>query len=190
VSGSLRTLTENQDEAFRLLKLALTAPVFDAEDVERRRRADFVGVATSHHQPERNSPASAGGQPPSRATPTRVRHAALGIGPSHYGQDLRAFVRKVLARDNLKIAIVGNIDAAAAGTLIDRVFGSLPAQSALSPVANASPQGLGQKIASTSTCRNPCDHRGAGILRKDPDFMAAFVLNHILGGSAFSVPAL
>jgi len=27
---------------------------------------------------------------------------------------------------------------------------------------------------------------GAGILRKDPDFMPAFVLNHILGGSAFS----
>jgi zinc protease len=27
---------------------------------------------------------------------------------------------------------------------------------------------------------------GAGILRKDPDFIAAFVLNHILGGSAFS----
>ena len=27
---------------------------------------------------------------------------------------------------------------------------------------------------------------GVGIARKDPDFMASFVLNHILGGSAFS----
>ena len=37
VRGSLRTLTENRDEAFDLLRLALTAPRFDASDVDLNR---------------------------------------------------------------------------------------------------------------------------------------------------------
>ena len=36
-TGSLRTLTENKDEAFDLLRLALTEPRFEAGDVERIR---------------------------------------------------------------------------------------------------------------------------------------------------------
>src|SRR5262249_7839097 len=101
--------------------------------------------------------------------------------------DLKNFVQKVFARDALKVGIVGNIDAATAGKLIDRVFGSLPEKGAVSPVANAIPQGLGQKIAiDLDVPQSVLMIGGAGILRKDPDFMAAFVLNHILGGSAFS----
>src|SRR5215831_2773496 len=135
-------------------------------------------------QARTNSPASAGGRPPSPATPTRV---SLESVPTITATDLRTFVRNVFARDNLKIAIVGNIDAAAAGALVDRVFGGLPARSVLAPVAAASPQGLGQKIAiDLDVPQSVLIIGGAGILLKDPDFMPSFVLNHILGGSAFS----
>lgn len=187
VSGSLRTLTENQDEAFDLLKIALTAPRFDAEDVERIREQTLSGLRRATTSPnelasQRWWATAFAGHPYAR--PPRGTMESV---PAITAQDLRAFVHKVFARDNLKIAIVGNIDAAAAGTLIDRVFGSLPAQSTLSPVANASPQGLGQKIAiDLDVPQSVLIIGGAGILRKDPDFMAAFVLNHILGGSAFS----
>ena len=44
VSGSLRTLSENQKEAFEFLKLALTSPRFDAEDVERIREGMLSGL--------------------------------------------------------------------------------------------------------------------------------------------------
>src|SRR5208282_6255972 len=37
VRGSMRTLSENRDEAFDLLRLALTSPRFDAADVELNR---------------------------------------------------------------------------------------------------------------------------------------------------------
>jgi zinc protease len=187
VSGSLRTLTENQDEAFDLLKLALTAPRFDAEDVERIREQTLSGLRRATTSPnelasQRWWATAFAGHPYAR--PPR---GTLESVPAITAQDLKAFVQKVFARDNLKIAIVGNIDAAAAGTLIDRVFSSLPARSALSPVASASPQGLGQKIAiDLDVPQSVLIIGGAGILRKDPDFMAAFVLNHILGGSAFS----
>jgi len=187
VSGSLRTLTENQDEAFDLLKLALTAPRFDAEDMDRIREQTLSGLRRATTSPnelasQRWWATAFAGHPYAR--PPR---GTLESVPTITAEDVRAFARKVFARDNLKIGIVGNIDAATAGTLIDRVFGSLPARSALSPVASASPQGLGQKIAiDLDVPQSVLIIGGAGILRKDPDFMAAFVLNHILGGSAFS----
>jgi zinc protease len=187
VAGSLRTLTENQDEAFDLLRLAVTAPRFDASDVERIRDQTLSGLRRATTSPnelasQRWWATAFAGHPYAR--PPR---GTLESVPAITAADLRNFTRNVFARDNLKIAIVGHIDAATAGTLIDRVFGGLPAKGALSPVANANPQGLGQKIAITlDVPQSVLMIGGAGILRKDPDFMAAFVLNHILGGSAFS----
>jgi zinc protease len=187
VAGSLRTLTENQDEAFDLLKLALTAPRFDAEDIERIREQALSGLRRATTSPnelasQRWWATAFAGHPYAR--PPR---GTLESVPAITVDDLRAFMRKVFARDNLRIGIVGNIDAATASKLIDRVFGSLPEKGALAPIANASPQGLGQKIAiDLDVPQSVLMIGGAGILRKDPDFMAAFVLNHILGGSAFS----
>ena len=187
VSGSLRTLTENQDEAFELLKLALTAPRFDGADVERIREQTLSELRRATTSPNelasRRWWATAFAGHPYGSPP----RGTLESVPTITTDDLKAFTRRVFARDNLKIGIVGNIDAAAAGALVDRVFGSLPAKSTLSPVAKASPQGLGQKIAvDLDVPQSVLIIGGAGILRKDPDFMAAFVLNHILGGSAFS----
>jgi zinc protease len=187
VSGSMRTLTENRDEAAELLKLALTAPRFEAEDVERIREQMLAGLRrattsptdlASEHWWATAFPGHPYGRPP---------HGTLKSVPGITADDLRAFTRKVLARDNLKIAIVGNIDAAAAGKLIDQVFGALPAKAEVMPVANAVVQGLGQKIAvDLDVPQSVLVVGGAGIMRHDPDFMAAFVLNHILGGNPFS----
>ena len=187
MSGSMRTLTENRDEAAGLLKLALTAPRFQAEDVERIREQMLSGLRRATTSPnelasERWWATAFPGHP--YGLP---QHGTLKTVPAITADDLKAFTQKVFARDNLKVAIVGNIDAKAAGALIDQVFGSLPATGALAPVASAVPQGLGRKIAiNLDVPQSVLMLGGAGIMRKDPDFMAAFVLNHILGGSAFS----
>jgi len=87
----------------------------------------------------------------------------------------------------LKVAIVGNIDAAKASEIVEKVFASLPAKSDLLPVASAKPQGLGRVITvNLDVPQSVVVIGGAGIPRKDPDFMAAFIVNHILGGGAFS----
>jgi zinc protease len=187
VSGSLRVLTENQDDAIELLRLALTAPRFEPDDVERMRDQMLSGLRRATTSPNELASlrwwatAFAGhpyGRPP---------RGTLESVPAITVADLRAFTRNVFARDTLKVAIVGNIDATAAGKLIDRAFAGLPAKGKLSPVADAIPQGLGQRIAiDLDVPQSVLMIGGAGILRKDPDFMAAFVLNHILGGSAFS----
>ncbi len=187
VSGSMRTLNENRDEAAKLLKLAVTAPRFEPEDVERIRAQTLSLLRRASTSPndivsERWWAAAFPGHPyglPQRGTLTTV--------PTITPDDLHGFTRRTFARDNLVVGIVGNIDAAAAGKLIDQVFGSLPATSELTPVPSAVPQGLGQTITvDLDVPQTVMTLGGPGIMRKDPDFMAAFVLNHILGGNPFS----
>ncbi len=52
-NGSLRTLTEHRDEAFDLLRLALTAPRFEFRCAGARARSGAVRLAPRHRQPER-----------------------------------------------------------------------------------------------------------------------------------------
>jgi zinc protease len=101
--------------------------------------------------------------------------------------DLRSYIRRALARDNLKIALVGNIDAKAAGELLDRTFGNLPAHAELNPPAPVVAKGLGRRIVIHLDVPQAVVNFGApGIARADPDFMAAYIVNHVLGGGAFS----
>ena len=78
--GSLRTLSANLDEAVNLLRLALTAPRFDAEPVERIRDQLLANLSRGTHQSERDrEPALVGGGV-SRTIPTAgpvERHAGI-----------------------------------------------------------------------------------------------------------------
>jgi zinc protease len=185
--GTLRMLKEHRDEAFEYLRLSLTEPRFDAADVERI-RAQIV----SRLQRETTNPndiasrnwwgAAFPGHPYGRPVNGTVESL-----PRITADDLRAYVRQTLARDHLKIAIVGDIDAATAGRLIDRTFGGLPAKSELTPVARVVPQGSGRRIVIHLDVPQAVVNFGApGIARSDPDFMAAYIVNHILGGGSFS----
>jgi zinc protease len=186
-SGSVRTLLENTDEAVDLLRLALTAPRFDSEAVERIR-----GQLLSNLRRQETSPndiasrrwwaTAFAGHPYGRPVGGTIESiSAIGA------DDLKSYVHRVFARDTLKVAIVGNIDAAKASEIVDKVFAGLPAKADLAPVATAEPQGLGRRIAvSLDVPQSVVVIGGAGIPRKDPDFMAAFIVNHILGGGSFS----
>src|SRR5690606_16398924 len=57
----------------------------------------------------------------------------------------------------------------------------------LTPVPAAEPQGLGRRIViDVDVPQAVVTFGGAGISRSDPDFMAAYIVNHILGGGTFS----
>jgi zinc protease len=187
VTGSLRTLAEHQDVAFELLKLALTAPRFDADVVERVRNQKLSslrrGTMSPNELANRRWWATAfPGHP--YASPVEGTLATL---PAVTIGDMKDYVRRVFARDTLKIGIVGNVDVAAAGKIVDQIFGSLPAKADLVEVPDAVPQlGAGKVTVEIDVPQSVVMVGGAGIARKDPDFMAAYVLNHILGGGAFS----
>ncbi len=185
--GSLRTLNEHREEAFDLLRLSLSAPRFDADAVERVRGQVLANLRRDSTNP--NSLASNrwwetafAGHPYGRET-----KGTLESVPRIAAGDMRDYVRRTFARDGLTISIVGDIDAKTAGALIDRAFAGLPAKDDLRPVATASPRGMGRTIViNLDVPQAVVNFGGQGLARHDPDFIAGYVVNHILGGGTFS----
>jgi zinc protease len=185
--GSLRALNEHRDEAFDLLRMALTAPRFETEAVERVRGQELSGLQRDTTNP--NSIASI--QWWAAAFPGhpygRESKGTLETVPRVTVDDMRDYIRRVFARNELTISIVGDIDAKTAGQLIDRAFGKLPAKNDLKPVADAKPRGMGRRIVvDLDVPQAVVNFGGLGLARNDPDFMAGYIVNHILGGGSFS----
>jgi zinc protease len=187
VRGSLRTLTVNRDEAFGYLRMALTAPRFDPDAVERA-RAQLLSQLERQSQSPNNIASRTWWQAafpdhpygrPIAGTPESIARITI--------EDLKSYTRRVLARGKLKVAIVGDIAPADVGALLDRTFGALPAEPELTPVPDVVMQGLGRRIVVPLDVPQAVVTFGTrGIARSDPDFMAAYIVNHILGGGSFS----
>jgi zinc protease len=187
VHGALRTLSENRDEAFEDLRLSLTAPRFDPAAVEIIRGQVQSLVRRGAVNPTEMARLRWWQTAFADHPYGRPVNGTLESLPTITGDDLRTYARRVLARDNLKVAVVGDIDAEAVKVMLDRVFGALPAKAELDPVATVSPHGLGQRVViKLDVPQAVVTFGGAGIARKDPDFIAAYLVNHILGGGAFS----
>jgi zinc protease len=187
IRGTLQTLSENRDEAFDDLRLALTEPRFDSAAVELNRAQVLSGLRRQQKSPTDLaalrwwSTAYAGyayGEPVA---------GTLESVPKITIDDLKTYQHRVLARDHLTVAIVGDIDASAAKAMLDRVFGGLPAKAQLVSHQTVQPQDLGQRInINLDVPQTVIDFGGVGISRNDPDFFAAYIVNHILGGGTFS----
>jgi zinc protease len=185
--GSLRTLTANRDLAFDTLRLSLTAPRFDDAAVERIRTQILAELRRATTSPSEIASelwwrTAFPGHPYGRPM-----HGTLESVPRIDVADLKAYARRVFARSTLKIAVVGDIDAASAGALIDKAFGALPEQPELAPVAAAIPQGLGRRVVvDLDVPQAVVMFGGEGVARNDPDFFPGYLVNHILGGGAMS----
>lgn len=187
VTVSLRALTENRDEAADLLHDALTTPRFDADAVERV-RAQVQSVIRSEATDPQSIAAKemarrAWGDHPygSSLNGTAESVAALTA------DDLRAARDRVLARDRVIVSAAGDIDAAALGALIDRILGDLPPQATapLPPPAQLKLTGV-TTVIDWDSPQTVVSFAQAGLPMSDPDYFAAFVLDHILGGGGFS----
>jgi zinc protease len=185
--GSLMTLSARRAEAFELLRLALNAPRFEAEAVDRIRTQIISQLRRESSDPPHIAakswwntafPAHPYGWP-QKGTEESVAQLASA--------DLKDYARRVFARDQLKIAIVGDIDAATAGAMRDQVFGGLPAKGELTEIPAAKPTALGrQVVVEFNTPQAVVVMGGVGLARKDPDYITAYVVNHVLGGGSFT----
>ena len=185
--GNLQTLTVNKDAVFDLARLALTKPRFDADATERVRAQILAGLKFDEHDPE---------------TVASLAWDRLAFRGHPYGRpikgtlqsiaaisrdDLKSYVDRMFARDKLVISVVGDIDAATLGQALDHIFGPLPAQSELAAVADANPPlGPTQEIIEMDVPQSVAQFGHRGIARKDGDFIAAYVLNYVIGGGGFS----
>ena len=185
--GSMKTLVRNQDKAFKLLHLSLTSPSFDKEPVERMRSQILVGLEREREDPHAIAsqklfeilyPDHVYGRPTNGTIETV---SGLTI------EDLQAFVQQRLAKDNLIIGVVGDITPKQLGERLDTTFGKLPAQAASWKIEKIDPVLTGQIIViDRDIPQSSILFAEKGLMREDPDFYAAYVLNHILGGGSFT----
>lgn len=186
-TGSMRTLTEHRDAAFELLGLSLTAPRFDPEPVERMRAQFLAILAREAADPGDIAsrvwwalafPEHPYGRPP-EGTPESLRAITV--------EDLRGFVQRRFAQDNLEIGVVGDIDAATLGPLLDSTFGKLPKTATSYELPEAEVRADGAVVVVERDVPQSVVLFGQdGLKRHDPDFYAAYVMNYILGGGGFS----
>jgi zinc protease len=185
--GNFETLTQNRDESAKLLKLALTKPRFDQDAVERIRGQLLANLVYADRDPEKVAAkewfavAFAGH---SYSRPSQGTEATVNAITR---DDLEAYRKRIFARSNLKVVAVGDITPEQLGKLLDDVFGDLPEKASLAPVPLTKPAAGGkEKWISMDVPQSVAVFGLPAMPRKDPDFMAAFVLNQLIGGGGFA----
>ncbi len=186
-SGDLKTLTENRDTAFELLRLALNEARFDEEPIARIRSQILAGLARDSENPRvivRRTlnkmlfPEHAYGRPVSGTT-----ESVTGLTV----KDLRRFTAERFARDVLVVGVVGDITAKDLARLLDETFLGLPATAAPVDLTDTTPSGKGGVVVVEKDLPQSVVVFGhEGIERADPDYYTAYVVNYILGGGGFS----
>jgi zinc protease len=183
VSVSARFLTETQDDAVALLRLALVDPRFDPEALERVRAQVLSGIRENARRPQsiagREFAALAFPGHPYGRSETEETVAALTR------DDLIAVHRGALARDRVYVAAAGDIDAETLGALIDTLLGSLPETGAPLPGRAEAALAGGMKVVPFDGPQSLIAFGQPGIAFDHPDFLVASMVNEVLGGGRF-----
>lgn len=183
VGGSLRVLSANREEGFELLRMALTQPRFDVDMIEQRRAQIIASINQANQRP--------GSVAARTLMQTEFAGHPYANDPDGTPDDLKKLTQQnlkqraqaLLVRDGLIVAAVGDIEEADLARLLDRAFGTLPV-GAPPPLP---PEWKPPVKARTVVVERPVPQSTAllalpGVARDDPDWYAALIMNHILGG--------
>ena len=185
-TGSFRSLTRNLDESVSLLALAINHPRFDAQPLERIRKQLIVALRNKAQDPEEQAWLAFrrmlfGNHAYARdADGTEAGIRAITAA------DLRALHRRLFARERLLVTVAGDIDEQRMVKLVDSVFGDLPEKSGMPDIPNpVMPKEARERIIRKPIAQSIVLVGAQSIRRDDPDFIPAYVVNHILGGGGF-----
>jgi len=183
VSGSARFLSANRDEAFDLLRLAMTQPRLEAESLRRERARVVAALNQAEQRPAsvaaRTMMATMFAGHPYGGDPDGVRADLEAVQP----EDLKRRAQAMLGRTGLIVSAVGDIDAAELARQLDRAFGPLPAGGLRPPPPDWTPPPRGRTmVVERGVPQSVVAMALPGVPRDDPDWYPAFMMNHVLGG--------
>ncbi|MEO5759589.1 MAG: pitrilysin family protein [Mesorhizobium sp.] len=186
VYGSMRMLAEQRDEAFDLLRMAVNEPRFDQAPIDRIRAQILSGIIAGENDPDtiaqtKWAEAIYGVHPYARSD-QGTKQSIATIAPD----DIRAFHKAIFARGGLHVAVVGAIDAETLKKKLDMVFGDLPQQPTLRPVADIDPKLAQHLEVNYDLPQTSLQLAYPGVKRKAADFFPAVLMNEILGGGTFT----
>ena len=183
--GNLETLTANRDQSIAALNLRSPSrastrrgrahPQAAAGGAglrrARSRQGRLQGVVRARLR-----------RPQLRAACQRHAGSIAAIGR----EDLEATAAACSPRTTFASSPWATSSASALGKLLDEAFDDLPDNADLFPVPATKPRGGGHKVVEMDVPQSVAIFGLAAMPRKHPDFMPAFVLNHILGGGGFA----
>ncbi|WP_306151317.1 pitrilysin family protein [Roseovarius sp. MMSF_3281] len=185
VSISARFLTENRDQAVDLLRKSLVDPRFDDQAIQRVRAQVQSNIRSALKDPR-----DLAGMAFDKIVYGDHPYASSLMGTldsvaNLTRDDLVAAHDATLALDRLHVSAVGDITAGELKTVLDTLLAGLPEHGA--PLPGPAKPNLpgGVKIVDFETPQSVAMFAQPGIDRDDPDFFAAYILNHILGGGSF-----
>lgn len=187
---ALRSLTDAPllDRAAHLAARQIAEPSW-SNDIWQRDRARWVAsIKESNTRPATVAghafAAAVYGNHPYGTRTTEETLARIGVA------DMQAFHRQSVATCRAKVSIVGAVTRAQAQTLVTTLLSRLPATSSCAPlppvaeVAALTAPSAEQDIPFVSAQAHVLIGQ-PGFQRRDPDFLALLVGNHILGGGGF-----
>ncbi len=186
-SVSLATLSQHKETAFELMGLMLTQPRYEKQDVQRIKDEYLTNLKQLKEKPsyllsQKFSETAFGKHPYSRnyygdeASVTRISQ-----------KDLKEYNASYLAKDNLIISASGDISADELQALVNKYLSGLPEKAkatSLETVALHTPEEA--IYVDASYPQTSVQIALPGIKRSDEQFYAAYVMNHILGGSGLA----
>lgn len=185
LSVSAQFLTENRDAAVDLLRQSLIQPRFDADAIERVRAQVLSGLRSDEKDPQsiaaRRFDALVFGEHPYATSLDGTVETVTALTRD----DLLAAHAATMARDRIHVSAVGDITVTELGALLDSLLGDLPVTGASMP-GPADPEFPGGvTVVDFPTPQSVVLFGQPGVAQEDPDFFAAFILDHILGGGGF-----
>ncbi|MBU3029154.1 M16 family metallopeptidase [Paracoccus marinaquae] len=187
LSVSMRALTENRDQAANLLALALSQPRFDDSAIERVRAQIQAIIRREATDPQsiaaKEMAKQSWGDHPYGSSTNGDAASVAALSR----QDLVAAKNRVLARDRVVIGAAGDITPEELGLLVDRILGRLP-EEGTAPLPGTAELAVagGVTVIDWDSPQTIVSFAGPGLPIDDPDYFAAYVANHILGGGGFS----
>ncbi|MDD3182150.1 MAG: pitrilysin family protein, partial [Alphaproteobacteria bacterium] len=187
IVGQLKTLSRTQKEAFKLLGLALTKPRFEQQAFDRVRDEQLTSIKF-----QLSSPSWQGRY--------ALYQTIFGTHPYGYRSlgmpqtlavvtrdDAASFAQEHLAKDNLYVSVVGDIDASTLSSVLDQVFGALPDHAVLAAVPEVVwPNMTKTLLVSRQGKQTNILFTRPMLRREKPDWYAAEIANYILGGGGFT----
>lgn len=182
-----RFLTENRDDGADLIAAALTKPRFD-DDAIARVKGQVQAIIRAEDSD------------PNAIAQKALAKAIWGAHP--YGSSLNGTIESVaplgredmieaqnraIARDRVIVSAAGDITPEQLGQLVDRILADLP-ENGTAPLpkpARFEAKG-GTQVIDWDSPQTVISFAQPGLSMDDPDYFAAFVTNHILGGGGFS----
>ena len=187
LTGMVKTLSADRQEAFDLLALALTQPRLDAKDFARSRDEQLTAVRSQFASPD-----------------WQARYGLFQkiFGSHPYGMrrlgttktlasltrdDVKNFIATHIAKDNLLVSVAGDIKPSDLAKILDQTFGALPRKAQLTPVTDLKwPQDTAVILTPREGTQTELLFAFPGPKEDEPQWHAIEIANYILGGGGFS----